>query len=484
MKKKRTYSPESEPEPNVFYGSGDAVYEVKVHEPHSGSIPESLVHHIWKNLQFDIESLGTTNEERVQIVNTGEHNTDGGPDFLNATLFINEILWCGAIEIHISSKEWYHHKHHLDQRYNNTILHVTLFRDTFTGLLKRSDGSILPEIVLYPLLKAPIRALQYEKATRSIPSFPCQPSWHHVPLSIKREWVHHLATHRLSRKKQGYAQSYMRTPDFEEILYIKLFRALGYDKNSDSMAELAKRIPLSIARELNSHIKLEALYFGVAGLLPEENVRKELPREENEYVELLQTEFHRLQQFYKIPSMRLNSWLFFRLRPANFPTLRIAQAVSWLSTGHLLYQDPIGILSQSVMDSHSQKALFDALQCSPSPFWNTHFHFKKKTTNKNSNLGKSRLMKLITNVIVPFLLFYAEQHDILELEEKILALLTALPAEKDYITKKFLQQGFTLSNSFSTQGLHELYSEYCKQVQCLHCRIGKHLIGHDYVNNE
>ena len=484
MKKKPVYSPKLNQSPTQFYGYGDAVYEVKVHEPRIRPIPESLVHHIWQNLQFELNELNTTNNERVVIIHTGQHNTDGGPDFLNATLLINDILWCGAVEIHISSKEWYQHKHHLDQRYNNTILHITLFRDAYTGRLKRSDGSILPEIVLYPFLRAPLRALQYEKTTQSIPPFPCQRTWHQVPLSIKNEWVVSLATQRLSRKKRNYAQTYLRIPDYEQMLHVNLFRALGYNKNSDSMEELAKRIPLSIARELRSPLKLEALHFGVAGLLPTKNTLKSLSKSENEYVELLLSEFHQLQRIYNISPMRTSSWLFFRLRPANFPTLRIAQAVSWLSVSQLLFHDPVGKLCRAVIGSQPLKALFNVLQCNPSPFWKTHYHFKKSTTIKNRILGKGRLIKLITNVVVPYLLFYAEQHDILELEANSAELLTTLPQERDYITKKFSSQGFPIPNSFISQGIHELYFEYCKQVQCLHCSIGKHLIHNNYDNNE
>ena len=461
-----------------FYGTGETVYEIKVHEPVAchKRIPEAILHDIWSSQSFDFIDLKTTDDKIVEIINPGTYNLDSGPDFSNASLSIDGLKWCGSVEIHVSSKEWYHHKHHLDQRYNGTILHVTLFEDLHTGNLKRSDGSTIPEIVIHPRLKASLRALLYEKATVSEPPFPCQPLWHLVPDHVKIPWIQTLAKHRLAREKKKVAQTYLQDPNIERILHINLFKSLGYKKNGDAMAELASRIPLSISRELSTLHELEALHFGTAGLLPDKHALTSLCKSEKEYAQTLLVTFNRLQKTYKIPPMRSNNWLFFRLRPANFPTLRIAQAVSWLLPGQFLHHDPIGKLYTEIEKLDSMNHFFSLLQCTTSPFWHSHYHFKKSTSGKHRSLGKERLIKLFINAIVPSLLFISDQNNEPELEEKIRSILDTLPPEQDSVTKIYVQQGFYPANSVMSQGIHELFSSYCKPIQCLQCKIGRQLL--------
>ena len=486
MSKKATSSPQIENELPRFYGAGEQVYELKVHEPivPTSLVPESLLHDVWRKLRFKCTHLKTTQNELIDIISPGVHNLDTGPDFLNASLVINGMKWSGAIEIHVSSKEWFQHKHHLDPKYNSTILHVTLFADSHTGSLTRFDGSCIPEVVLYPLLNTPIRTLLVEKATNPDPPFPCQPVWHQVPESLKQHWAIDLGHQRISRRIQHMVNDYLHYPDFERILHIHLFSALGYDKNSDSLAELAKRIPLSISRSLTTQIQIEALHFGVAGLIPTKQERDLLSNEEAEYIHLLHTEYHALQKEFNISPMHRNSWMFFRLRPANFPTLRIAQAVSWLSPDGLLFHDPLGKLYSSIAQLPSKKELYSVLQCTPSEFWRTHYHFKKATPEQSRVLGRDRLTKLFINVVAPFLLFICEQNDNHVLEEQLITHLETLSAEKDHITRIFVKQGLQPTNSIMSQGLHELYSTYCKPLQCLHCQVGKYLISRNPNSNE
>lgn len=473
--------------PQRFYAQDKQVFEVKIHEPtHSTFLPpEAIIHHAWESLRFNSAHLVTTDNQVIKIVRTGTHNSDSGPDFLNAHLVIDGILWTGAIELHIYSKDWYKHKHHLDTRYNNTILHVTLFRDSKTGKLKREDGSTLPELVLHPLLHISLRSLIYYRINEQPPSFPCENHWKHVPNSIKRSWIQTLTNSRLTRKASETSRFYLQHPSLEAILHLYLFRALGYRKNSDPMAELARRIPLSISRELRSTEELEALHFGVAGLLPKSVNKNDLSIEAVRYIELLQDTFQALQKTYAIPVMSGNSWLFFRLRPANFPTIRIAQAVYWLSTGGLLNHDPVGQLYTILLNSDDPlRSMNSRLESSPSSFWNDHYHFNNSAAYQKRLIGKSRLRKLFINAIAPLFMFIADQNNEPALEEKILRILKDIPPEKDHITRMFTTPGFSLSNGMMSQGIHELYSNYCSVARCLNCKIGQYILNKDPQNNE
>ncbi|MBX2818855.1 MAG: DUF2851 family protein [Rhodothermaceae bacterium] len=486
MKTKPLYSASPLKGGTLFYGSQDDVYEVKVHEPNFSKhkIPESLLHDIWQYQRIKKEYLKTTNYQSIEIIRQGIPNLDSGPDFLNATIIIDGIKWHGAIEIHGSSKEWYHHKHHEDQRYNNTILHLSLLKDLYTGTLRRQDGSLIPELILLPLLKTSLRSLIYNKAVNPSSPLPCTGQLKSVPESIKNDWCLSVSKARLSRKKRQISEVYLNTPDYDSILHSSLFKALGYDKNSEAMGELAKRIPLSVSRQLHAAVELEALHFGVAGLLPHKNECAMLPPEESRNARKLIDIFEQLQKTFNIPTMHSGSWLFFRLRPANFPTLRIAQATTWLSKGSLLYHDPLGQLFEAVNQPKPFSALLDLLQCRPSTFWHTHYHFRKKAHLNKRILGKQRLIKLIINALIPLLLFIADQNDDIDLENRIMEMLRSIPPEDDYVTRLFAKENFQLSDGIMSQGIHELYSSFCKPLQCLSCDIGKHLIQTDNSNNE
>ena len=486
MKSNPPYSATSSKGATLFYGAQDNVYEVKVHEPNVSTynIPEFLLHDIWQYQRIRKDHLKTTDDRSVEIIRQGTPNLDSGPDFLNATILIDGIKWHGAVEIHISSKDWYRHKHHQDPRYNNTILHLSLLNDLHTGNLRRQDGSLIPELILLPLLKSSLRSLIYHNAVNPSSPLACSGQLHLVPESVKMDWASTLSKERLSRRRRQVSDVYLNIPETDSILHSYLFKALGYDKNSEAMAELAKRIPLSISRQLNSSLELEALHFGVAGLLPNKNECFSMPAEESTYTRQLIDVFMQLQRTYEVPTMHPGSWLFFRLRPANFPPLRIAQATTWLSKGSLLYHDPLGKLSQAINQPKPLAALFDLLQCTPSNFWRTHYHFRKKATLSNRILGKQRLIKLIINALIPLLLFIADQNDDINFEKRIMDTLKSIPPEDDYVTRLFRKENLQPSNSIMSQGIHELYASFCKPLQCLRCDIGKHLIQTDKSNNE
>ena len=465
------------PEEYYYYTRCEDLFQVRVHEP-ATPVAEAVVHRLWKEQAFDHKNLRTTSGLPLTLLHPGILNRNSGPDFQHTRLAMDELVWTGAVEIHVYSKYWYQHKHHEDPAYNSTILHVTLFKDEYTGTLTRQDGSVLPEVVLYPLLKSGIRSLVYSTYNRDRKAFPCEAQWQDIPEHIKITWIKKLARKRTAFRKAEIERMFLQTPNYEEVLHQQLFKGLGLDKNGDAMLELARRIPLRISNQLDHAFEIEALHFGVAGLLPDYKEIRLLPPESASYVDRLHDEYNRLQKHFRIPVMRAPMWLFFRLRPANFPTLRIAQAASWLNKNGLLYHDPVGLLMAALQAQNSIETLYAALQSQPSSFWHTHYRFHKKTRPHPRKLGSQRLLKLTVNCVAPLFLQIAEQTQNPTLEQQVHSLMNKLPAEQDSIIRLFKRNGFTPKNSVMSQGLHELYSMYCKPVHCLQCDIGSHILHH------
>lgn len=466
-----------EPAPvTYYYGVPDALFEVMLHEPPEGirRIPEALVQALWHQQRFDRSALRTTAGEVITILEPGTLNRDGGPDFRNAHLRIGGTTWRGDVEIHVSSRTWFDHDHHEDARYNSVILHVSLHGDLWTGGLLRPDGTRLPEVVLYPHLEASLRELLFQFYTTPTDELLCAARWPTVPDAVRQPYLLELAHERMRAKTQRLARS--QADHLDDVLHQRLFAALGYAKNTEPMQELARRVPLSLLRPLNDPLEVEALLFGVAGLLPEPADLLDADRATADYAMDLRERFDRLRHRLDVTPMRGVVWQFFRLRPANFPTLRIAQAARFVGPGGLLRQDPLVALLDAARQPRPIDALFRVLRVQPGAFWETHFRLEKATKPRKPALGKSRLRALLVNAVVPVLLLHAEQTGQPDLEAQVFALLTHLPPENDEVMRRFKALGTTPSDALAAQGLHQLYRTRCSEAHCLSCKIGQHLL--------
>ena len=462
-----------------FYGVHNEVYEVTLHEPSGPSpqVPEALVQDIWHAQRFDSAALVTSDGAPITIINPGTLNTDSGPDFTGAHLRIGDTDWRGDVEIHTTSNGWFHHKHHLDPAYNGVVLHVTLCADIWTGGLLRADGHPIPELILYPHLDTPLRHLLYQFYTKPTGTIPCADGWPQVPETVREPWIQELAAERMQAKKDRLAATYLHIPDLDTLLHERLFAALGYAKNDDAMTALARRLPPAIVRRLNDPLDLEALHLGVAGLLPAPADLLDSDRATADYAMDLRDRFDRLQLQSEIPVMERTAWRFFRLRPANFPPLRIAQAVALFRPGRLMHRDPLGQLARAARAEGPVKALRAALYAKPGAFWTTHVRLEKTTKPRDPGIGTSRLDALIANAVVPVLLLHAEQTSDPALEAAVFDVLRRLPPEQDEIMRRFTALGTKPGDAWTAQGLHQLYRTRCSEARCLTCAIGRFLLN-------
>ena len=468
-------SPIPPPTPS-FYGIDDTVFEVALHEPEgTAAIPEGLIQDLWHTRRFQFSDLVTTDGDPVTVLHPGTLNSDSGPDFSNVRLRIGEIEWAGDVEVHVTSGGWIDHKHHLDPGYNQVVLHVVLHADIWTGSLRRADGSLLPEVTLYPYLDASLRSLLYSFYTREADTLACARSWPGVPAPLKHQWIDALAAERLRAKTRHLTDAYLRRPDLVALLHERLFAALGYAKNDEPMAELARRLPLSLVRRVSDPLDVEALHLGVAGLLPGPADLLGADRQTADYAMDLYDRFARLQLDLDLPVMPHRTWRFFRLRPVNFPPLRIAQAVALVL--NVLRHDPLTRLLAALRKERPVTALRRMLRATPGPFWETHFRMEKATKPRDPAIGRNRCDALIINAVAPSLLLHAEHTGDPALERAVFDLLRALPAERDEVIRRFAALGTRPENALAAQGLHQLYRTRCTEGRCLSCKIGQSVLG-------
>jgi hypothetical protein len=463
--------------PQQRYKLDDALVAATLREPGpSVDVPEALVHDLWRHQRFDVDGLTTTEDAPVQVLDPGTLNTDAGPDFQNAHVRIDGMDWRGHVEIHTTSGGWFEHGHNDDPRYDSVVLHVTLHADVWTGGLLRADESRIPEVVLYPRLDTPLRKLLHAYHTRQDDdTLPCASRWNQVPEATKRGWIARLARERMTDKRDRLTDR----PDasLEEHLQERLFAGLGYAKNDEPMSTLARRLPPDMVRVLDTPRDREALHLGVAGLLPAPDELLEADRATADYAMDLRDRFRRLQVRFDVPTMAETSWTFFRLRPPNFPPLRIAQAVAWYDDGALLATDPLPTLRTALTAEAPAASLRDALAAMPPDFWTTHYHLKKPASEHNAALGPSRRNTLLVNAVVPVLLLDAKQRDDPQQADAVLDVLRDLPASSDHVVRRFNDLGTEAQSAFEAQGLHQLYREYCTEGGCLDCAIGQHLLS-------
>ena len=462
--------------PRHRYTVDENAVVVSLHEPHPEvEVPEALVHDLWKHQRFDAEDLSTPDGETVRILDPGRPNTDAGPDFRNAHVQIASMDWRGDVELHVASRGWIEHGHDTDPRYDSVVLHVTLHADAWTGALPRNDDSILPEIVLYPRLDTPLRKLLHAFHTQADDdALPCAPRWDEVPDSTRRSWIAELAHDRLGDKRDRLANA--SDADLAPRLQERLFAGLGYAKNDEAMATLARRLPPETVRTVETPRDREALHLGVAGLLPAPEDLLDADRETADYAMDLRHRFRRLQVPLDCPVMNDTQWTFFRLRPNNFPPLRIAQATAWYTDDALLTSDPLPRLRTALTAEDPAAALQEALAATPPPFWRTHYHLETDAAEHDPSLGPTRRRTLVTNAVVPVLLLDAERRGASEQAEAALDVLRSMPAPTDSVVRRFQDLGTEARSAFEAQGMHQLYRTYCTKGGCLNCSIGRHLL--------
>ncbi|HER10146.1 MAG TPA: DUF2851 family protein [Bacteroides sp.] len=414
---------------------------------------EAFLHFIWKKRLFDPHHLKTTCGKSVEILRTGELNMHAGPDFFNARIKIDGIVWAGNVEIHVHSSDWIRHGHHLDPAFNNVVLHVVREHDCdVTNYLQRR----IPVLVLrYP----PGLESRYRLLKISDRWLPCGQFMRHIPPPQVRQWLTHLQKERVTDKSGRILKIYQRNgQDWQQTFYRILASGYGLPINSLPFEMTAASIPLEMLMELReSLIDLEAILYGQAGF-PGSAGHK------SPYLTMLREKHRALAEYVSGEAVPGHLWKFLRLRPASFPTVRISQFAS-LVHRHFPMLD-------MVQSCQSVTELEQILRTGASEYWNTHYLFGKSSPGSVKYLGQQASGTLIINTIVPFLSIYGKVQRRKNTLEFVHGILEGMKAESNEIIREWKNYGFTPSSAMESQALIQLRKKYCRQRRCLECQIG------------
>lgn len=420
---------------------------------------EQLLHFIWQRKLFDYGSIFTTLGQRVGILHPGYPNTDQGPDFLQARIQLDDNLWAGHVEIHVQSSSWFLHSHERDPHYNNVILHV-VWKEDVPAIT--ADGIRVPCIELFDKVDHALIG-RFTQLMNNRSWVPCASSLSTVSNLIKTSWVARLMSERLQAKTEHIRTILQRcNEDYEQAFFVLLARHFGSPANSEAFESLAIKVPLSIIRKHGDRIdQIESILFGVGGMLT-----KDLHAQ---YPAKLKREFDFLKKKYNLSVLSSLQWKFMRMRPAHFPTIRIAQLAVILSKNTHF----ISLLSE-IPDAASWTKIFMVQPYHD--YWKHHFHFRDEAVESGKRLGKETAQTLLINAVVPFMFFYARMQGLESLREKALRLLSELPPEKNAVIRKWNDHDMYAYDAGGTQGLLQLKTAYCDARRCLHCPIGLQLI--------
>ena len=415
---------------------------------------EDFLHYLWRLKKFDFTELQTTDGEQILILQPGTLNHNAGPDFINAKIQIGDTLWAGNVEMHLKSSEWLIHKHQTDKAYNNVILHVVLEEDK---AIKRQTGEKIPCLELRKRVPLKLSTV-YKKLIHNEYWIPCQHQLHGVKEITRELWLDRLMIERLEEKTQGIAQRFeANKQNWEETFYQMLSRNFGVKINAEAFELLAKSISiLTLAKHKNNLFQLEALLFGQAGLLEKDF--------KDAYPQKLKTEYTHLRRKFDLTPIHATHWKFLRLRPANFPTIRIAQlAMLIFQSSHLF---------SKILAIQNVKEVENMFELSIANYWQTHYVFDKESIKRKKSLGKNTIHLFIINTIVPFLFFYGNKKGDEKYKDKAMQLLEELPAEKNSIIRKWEELAIHPKSAYQSQALLQLKNNYCNEKKCLSCSIG------------
>lgn len=423
---------------------------------------EQLLHYCWKHRMFPPEGLYTTDNQEVEVLDPGLHNRNAGPDFFNAKVKIGGQLWVGNVEIHDKASDWFLHGHDKDAHYNNVVLHVVGTADAQT---ETADGVRPPQLELQ--VPADVRQ-NYEELLKTESYPPCYKIIPSLSRLMKHSWMSALETERLERKTEDInRRAKLCYGSWESAYFVTMARNYGFGINSDAMEQWALNIPLNdVGHHRDDIFQIEAFFMGQAGLLnplsiPERHRPAALA---DEYFFRLNNEYKYLAHKFSLKPIDFHQWRFLRLRPQNFPHIRISQLAN------LYYLHRAGL--SELIECTDLKAVKKLLSTSVTPYWQTHYAFGCESAFSEKHLSDPSLNLLLINTVVPMLFAYGRHKQDDRLCDRSFDFLEQLKAENNHITRTWQEIGLSVDNAGDSQALIQLKNEYCDRRDCLRCRFG------------
>ncbi len=483
-------------------------------------IKESVLYEIWNQNDFK-NQLSTHNGEDIVVLDKGTQNVDqAGPDFHNARIVIGNLTYVGDVEIDLAYSDWKNHGHHLDSKYNRVVLHVSLINKSNYSHVYTKDGrkvrSVCLDEFLDPKLMQTINHEYEEVQKNNKKTLKCYDINDSISLEEKKKLLTELGVSRFEKKcKKIYnrlkeleflREINVREPvitydlsnkfqektfnhrDFvskeiwQQLLYELIYEALGYSKNKTQMVELAKHANINFIKMIEKDgvviEKYEAVLFFISGLIQNSTIASD--EQTKKYLERINLHWNSVRTFYDSKLMDETEWHFFRLRPQNFPTIRIAGGAKILF--EILHGDLIRIMVKKITEIHSLQVLINSLRSliivKSEGYWRNHYVLDEEA---NSDIkyfvGVSRADEIVVNVLIPFFTVYFDVFGNKNLSKKIFKMYTSFQqkSENQIITDvaSSLKATESAKKTVLAQGMIELYRNYCSRNRCLECSIGK-----------
>ena len=423
---------------------------------------EQLLHYTWKHKLYPLKELTTNDGQRVEIVDPGLHNRNAGPDFFNAKIRIGSTMWVGNVEIHDKSSDWYQHGHDKDSRYDNVVLHVAAELDTE---VMKSNGEYVPQLQL----SVPDDVLtHYDELQKTDEYPPCYKVIPDLSALIIHSWMAALQTERLEQKTEAIRKrAELCNGSWEDAYFVTLARNYGFGINGEVFEQWAYNIPLNaVAHHRDDLFQIEAIFMGQAGLLELDSIPECYQQDalNDGYFAKLRNEYQYLAHKFSMKPIDFKLWRFLRLRPQNFPHIRISQLAN------LYYQQKAG-LSQ-LIECETLDELKNVLKSQVTPYWETHYTFGSTSPKNEKHLSYGSINLLMINTAIPMLFAYGRHTTKEVLCDRAFDFLEQLKAENNHIIRMWQQVGLPVKTAGDSQALIQLKKEYCDKKECLRCRFG------------
>lgn len=419
---------------------------------------EDFLHYVWQYSLFDLNDLRLTSGQPIDILKPGDPNSDSGPDFFNARLVLDNATWAGNVEIHWYASEWNRHGHQHDPAYNNVVLHVVYEEDE---TVYNHRGEIMPTLQLKGRID-PRLIHRYQGFLSGRRWVPCAHLVHEVIPALTYPFLHRLMAEKLEEKSIYILREWERNQrDWEQTFYEFLARNFGFSVNAVPFQLLASGLPLRIlARENHQLLQVEALLIGQSGLLEGEW--------KDDYPQRLQKEYAHLRRKYSLHPVNPALWKLSRMRPANFPIIRLAQLALLIHRSRNLFS--------ALTELESLEDVYAFFDITPDGYWDEHYTPDKLTTVRKKSLGRASADLLIINTVVPFLFVYGRYRDDEAMQQRAVDFLEKIPPENNRIIANWEVLGLKAYHALDSQALLHLKKRYCSAKKCLTCTIGNAIL--------
>ncbi len=423
---------------------------------------EDFVVYLWQFQAFSKTNLQTAEGETVDIIRTGSLNKNAGADFQMAEILLAGIRWVGNVELHLRTSDWLKHRHQENKNYDTVILHVVWENDLPQNAILRSDRSPVPVLELKPLTDLLLlEKYHFLKNTQS--PIPCANLISQVLKETVASMLEKTLLNRLERKASDIRQLLRsNTQDWEQTAYQVLAQNMGFKVNSEPFLQLSKSLSLkTIWKHTDQLPVVEALLFGQAGFLEAEAT--------DDYMAFLQREYRFFAYKYQLQPLKVEQWKFSKLRPPNFPSLRLAQLAVLLQRRKSSFGD--------MMEYENFEFFLELFDIQTSTYWQEHYLFGKKSEKPIGSMGRKSVENIVINTVVPLMVVFGQEKDNAQYLVHAIRILEQIAPEKNHITEIYTELGLAASNAFESQAQIELYNEFCTQKRCLNCDLGIRIVG-------